>query len=179
MFESFSTEPDRGLPAFLSRHLGSVRDAGLAEEEIHRIALFFISLGVVTGIVGVAIYDSPGSLGTGLVLVVAALTLYLSKSRISALILLGLLLANAWLHVTAPFFWIWVVVALRATQLAFGYQRLPKTRFFKVERKNGSLRPLGPPTNPSRMSPLWSALAEHSDRRWRPGLGDLDVFPGS
>ncbi|HEV7507068.1 MAG TPA: hypothetical protein VGS07_19420 [Thermoanaerobaculia bacterium] len=124
MFESLEAERNSGLTGFLVRHLGPARDANLAEEEIHRIALFFISLGIVTGIVGVAIYDNPGSLATGLVLGVAALALYLSKSRTSALILFGLLLANALLLLTAPFFWIWVAVAIRAAQLAFGYQRL-------------------------------------------------------
>ena len=42
-----------------------------------------------------------------------------------ALILLALLLANALLlHSRAPFSWVWVALAARATQLAFGYQRL-------------------------------------------------------
>jgi hypothetical protein len=127
VFEDFE-ESDGGLPGFFARHLGPARNANLAAEEIHRIALFFISLGIITGIVGVTIYDNPGSLGIGLVLAVAALALYLSKSRISALILLGFLLANALLHLTAPFFWLWAAVALRAAQLAFGYQRLRPSR---------------------------------------------------
>lgn len=126
MFESF--EPDRkpGLAGFLARCLGPVRDAGLAVGEIHRIALFFISLGLVTGIVGVTIYHDKGSLTTGSVLCVAALALYLTKGRISALILVGLLLANALLSMRSPFFWLWAAVAVRAAQVAFGYQRLRK-----------------------------------------------------
>lgn len=42
----------------------------------------------------------------------------------AALILLGLVLANALLHLRAPFSWVWVVLAARATQLTFVYQRL-------------------------------------------------------
>ena len=94
---------------------------GLAE--IQKIALFFLSLAVVSAIVGVAVYGNTGSLATGSVLGIAALALYLSRSRTAALILLALVLFNAWLHLRAPFSWLWVILAARAAQLAFGYRR--------------------------------------------------------
>jgi hypothetical protein len=129
MFESFEeTERPRGFRGFLARHAGPVRDADLAEEGIHRIGIFFMSLAAVSGIVGLAVYGNTGSLAVGLVLGLAALALYWSRSRTSALILLVLVLANALLHPRAPFSWIWVVFVARATQLTFGYQRLRKTR---------------------------------------------------
>jgi hypothetical protein len=91
--------------------------------ELQKIALFFLSLAAVSAIVGVAVYGNTGSLVTGSVLAAAALALYLSRSRPAALILLALLLANAWLHLRSPFSWLWVILAARATQLAFRYQR--------------------------------------------------------
>ena len=95
---------------------------GLAE--IQKIALFFLSLAAVSAIVGVAVYGNTGSLVTGSVLAAAALALYLSRSRTAALILLALLLFNAWLHPRSPFSWLWVILAARAVQLAFRYGRL-------------------------------------------------------
>jgi hypothetical protein len=125
MFESFEeTERSRGLKGVLVRHLGPVRDAGRAEEGIHRVALFFLSLAIISAIVGVAVYGNTGSLATGSILGIAALALYLSRSRTAALILLALLVFNAWLHLRSPFSWLWVLLAARAAQLAFGYQRL-------------------------------------------------------
>ncbi|MEO6193442.1 MAG: hypothetical protein ABIS20_10550 [Thermoanaerobaculia bacterium] len=120
MFESFEeTERSRGLKGFL----GPVRHAGRAEEGIRRIALFFLSLAAVSATVGVAVYGNTGSLVTGSVLGVAALALYLSRTRTAALILLALVLANALLHLRAPFSWLWVALAARAAQLAFSHRR--------------------------------------------------------
>jgi len=125
MFDGFeATERSRGLKGFLARHLGPVRHADLAEEGIQRIGLFFLSLAAVSAIVGVAVYGNTGSLVTGSVLGIAALALYLSRSRTAALLLLALVLFNAWLHLRAPFSWLWVILAARAAQLAFGYRRL-------------------------------------------------------
>jgi len=125
MFDGFeATERSRG--GFLARHLGPVRRADLAEEGIHRIGLFFLSLAAVSAIVGVAVYGNTGALVTGSVLGIAALALYLSRSRTAALLLLALVLFNAWLHLRAPFSWLWVILAARAAQLAFGYRRLRK-----------------------------------------------------
>lgn len=94
---------------------------GLAE--IQKIALFFLSLAAVSAIVGVAVYGNTGSLVTGSVLGAAALALYLTRSRTAALFLLALVLFNAWLHPRALFSWLWVLLAARAVQLAFGYRR--------------------------------------------------------
>lgn len=129
MFEDFEkAERQRGLEGFLDRHVRPPRDAARAEEVIQRIGIFFLSLAVVSGIVGLTVYRNPGSLGTGLVLGLAALALYWSRSRTAALILLGLVLGNALLHLRAPFSWLWVVLAAKATQAAFVYQRLRKAR---------------------------------------------------
>jgi hypothetical protein len=128
MFESFEeAERDRGIKSFLARWVGPVQRVEAAETGIQRIALFFLSLlslAVVSGIVGPAVYRNPESLKTALVLGSMALALYWSRSRIVASVLLGLLLANALLHLRAPFSWVWVLLALRAVQLTFGYQRL-------------------------------------------------------
>ena len=106
MFESFEeAERNRGLKGFLVRLVGPVRRADEAETGIRRIAIFFVSLAVVSGIVGPAVYDNPQSLQIAFVLGSAAVALYLSRSRTAALILLGLLLANALLHLRAPFSW--------------------------------------------------------------------------
>src|SRR4051794_35628894 len=119
MFESFeATERDRGPKGFLVRQLGPFRRADLAEEGIHRIALFFLSLAAVSAIGGVAVYGNTGSLVPGSILGIAAFALYLSRSRTAALILLALLLANALLPLRSPFAWLWVVLAARAAQLA-------------------------------------------------------------
>jgi hypothetical protein len=125
VFESFKeAERQRGLRGFLDRHVRPPRDAAQAEEGLRRIGIFFLSLAAVSAILGLTLYRNTGSLGTGLVLGLAALALYWSRSRTAALILLGLVLANALLHLRAPFSWIWVILAARATQVAFVYQRL-------------------------------------------------------
>lgn len=125
MFEDFEkAERQSGLQGFLDRHVKPPRDAARAEEAIQRIGVFFLSLAAVSGIAGPAVYGNTGSLWTGLVLGVAALALYWSRSRTAALILLGLVLGNALLHPRAPFSWLWVVLAARATQAAFAYRRL-------------------------------------------------------
>ena len=125
MFESFEeTERSHGLKGFLVRHLGPVRDGRRAEEGLQRIALFFLSLAAVSAIVGIAVYGNTGSLVTGGILAAAALALYLSRGRTAAMGLLALLAFNAWLHPRSPFSWLWVLLAARAAQLAFGYQRL-------------------------------------------------------
>jgi hypothetical protein len=127
MFESFEeAERRRGLQGFLDRHVKPPCDAARAEEAIQRIGIVFLSLAGVSGIIGLTVYRNPGSLGTGLVLGLAALALYWSRSRTAALILLGLVLANALLHLRAPFSWVWVALAVRAVQVAFVYQRLRK-----------------------------------------------------
>ncbi len=124
MFESFEeAERNRGLKGFLVRLVGPVRGAETAETGIRQIAIFFVSLAVVSGIVGPAVYDNPQSLQIAFVLGSAAVALYLSRSRTAALILLALLLANALLHPRAPFSWVWVLLAGRAVQLTFGLRR--------------------------------------------------------
>jgi hypothetical protein len=129
MFESFEeVERQRGLKGFLDRHVRPPRDAVRAEEAIQRIAIFFLSLAAASGIIGSTVYGNRGSLITGLVLGLSALALYWSRSRTAALILLGLVLSYALLHIRAPFSWVWVLLAARATQLAFVYQRLRKAR---------------------------------------------------
>ena len=129
MFEYFEkAERQSGLQGFLDRHVRPPRDAARAEEAIQRIGIFFLSLAAVSGIAGPAVYGNTGSLWTGLVLGMAALALYWSRSRTAALILLGLLLGNTFLHLRAPFSWLWVVLAARATQAAFVYRQLRGSR---------------------------------------------------
>ena len=124
MFEDFEN-PERqgGFKGFLDRHVRPPRDTARAEEVVQRLGVFFLSLAVVSGLVGPAVYGNPGSLWTGLALGLTALALYWSRSRTAALILLGLVLGNAFLHPRAPFSWLWVVLAARATQAAFSYRR--------------------------------------------------------
>lgn len=125
MFEGFEEAGRRrGLQGFLDRYVRPPHTAAQAEGALQRIALFFLSLAVISGIVGSTVYANPGSLWTGLALGVPALALYWTRSRTVALILLALVLVNALLHLRAPFFWVWVGLATRVTQLAFAYQRL-------------------------------------------------------
>lgn len=127
MFESFQeAERGRGLKGFFDRHVKTPRDAARAEEAIQNIGIFFLSLVAVTGIIGPAVYGNTGSLITGLVLGLAALALWWSRSRTAGLILLGLVLVNALLHPRGLFFWVWVALAARAAQLTFVYRRLRK-----------------------------------------------------
>jgi hypothetical protein len=127
VFESFKeAERQRGLRGFLDRNVRPPRDAAQAEEGLQRIGIFFLSIAAVSASLGLTVYRNTGSLGTGLVLGLAALALYWSRSRTAALILLGLVLANALLRLRAPFSWVWVALAARATQLTFVYQRLRK-----------------------------------------------------
>ena len=129
MFESFKeAERQRGLKGFFDRHVRSPRNAARAEETIQHIGIFFLSLAAVSAILGLTVYGNTGSLGTGLVLGLAALALYWSRSRTAALILLSLVLANALLHPGGLFSWVWVVLAARATRVAFVYQGLRKAR---------------------------------------------------
>lgn len=81
MFESFEeTERGSGIKGFLSRYAGPVRDTRLAEEQIQRIGIFFMSLAAASAILGPAIYGNTGSIGTGLVLGLAALALTWSRA---------------------------------------------------------------------------------------------------
>lgn len=129
MFESFEdAERQRGVKGFLDRHVRPPRDAARAEEAIQRIGIFFLSLAAASGIIGPAVYGNTGALGIGLILGLAALALYWSRSRTAALILLGLVLANALLHPRSLFSWVWVLLAARAAQLTFVYRRLRRDK---------------------------------------------------
>ena len=129
MFESYQeAERNRGFKGFIARHFGPVIYADVAEEGIRQIGIVFMCLAAFSGIVGVAVYGNVWALMAGLILGAAAFALYLSKSRTSAVILLVLALANALLALPALLPWVWVLFAVRATQLTFGYHRLRKTR---------------------------------------------------
>lgn len=129
MFESYQeAERNRGFKGFIARHFGPVIYADVAEEGIRQIGIVFMSLAVFSGIVSLRVYENLWPLVAGLVLAMAALVLYLTKSRTSAVILLVLSLMNALLSLPAIVPWIWVLFAVRATQLTFGYHRLRKTR---------------------------------------------------
>ena len=135
MFESYQeAERNSGFKGFIARHFGPVIYADVAEEGIRQIGVVFMVLAVFSGLVGLRVYGSFWSLGTGLVLAAVAFALYLSKSRTAAVILLVLAFINALLSLPAlpgwsgllP--WVWVLFGVRATQLTFGYHRLRKTR---------------------------------------------------
>lgn len=129
MFESYQeAERNSGFKGFVARHFGPVIYADVAEEGIRQIGIVFMCLAALSGFVGLVAYGSVWSLGAGLVLGGAAFALYLSKSRVSAVILLVLALINAVLSLPALIPWVWVLFAVRATQLTFGYHRLRKTR---------------------------------------------------
>ncbi len=129
MFESYQeSERNSGFKGFVARHFGPVIYADTAEEGIRQIGIVFMCLAAFSGIVGAAVYGNVWSLGAGLVLAAVAFALYLSKSRTAAVILLVLSLINALLVLPALLPWVWVLFAVRATQLTFGYHRLRKTR---------------------------------------------------
>lgn len=129
MFESYEeAERNRGFKGFIARHFGPVIYADVAEDGIRQIGIVFMSLAAFSGIVGLVVYGNAWSLVAGFILGAAAFALYLSKSRTSAVILLVLALTNALLALPAILPWVWVLFAVRATQLTFGYHRLRKTR---------------------------------------------------
>ena len=129
MFESYQeAERNRGFKGFMARHFGPVVYADTAEEGIRQIGIVFMVLAALSGLIGPMAYGSVWSLGAGLVLAAAAFALYLSKSRITAVILLLLALINAVFSLPALLPWVWVLFTARATQLTFGYHRLRKTR---------------------------------------------------
>ena len=129
MFESYQeAERNSGFKGFIARHFGPVIYADVAEDGIRQIGVVFMVLAVFSGIVSLRIYGNFWSLGDGLILAAVALALYLSKSRTSAVVLLVLSLTNALLSLPALLPWVWVLFAVRAIQLTFGYHRLRKTR---------------------------------------------------
>jgi hypothetical protein len=129
MFESYQeAERNSGFKGFIARHFGPVIYADVAEEGIRQIGIVFMVLAVFSGIVSLRVSGNAWSLGAGLVLAAVALVLYFTKSRTTAVILLVLSLTNALLVLPALIPWIWVLFAVRATQLTFGYHRLRKTR---------------------------------------------------
>jgi hypothetical protein len=129
MFESYQeAERNSGFKGFMARHFGPVIYADVAEEGIRQIGIVFMVLAVFSGIVSLRISGSFWSLGAGLVLAAVALVLYFTRSRTSAVILFVLSLANALLSLPALLPWVWVLFAVRAIQLTFGYHRLRKTR---------------------------------------------------
>jgi len=129
MFESYEeAERNRGLKGFLARHFGPVVYADMAEEGIRQIGIVFMVLASLSAFLGVNRSGSLWALVSGIILAAVAFVLYLTRSRSAALVLLGFSLLNALFLLPAPFPWVWVAFAARATQLTFGYHRLRKMR---------------------------------------------------
>ncbi|HEY4591034.1 MAG TPA: hypothetical protein VIJ61_01420 [Thermoanaerobaculia bacterium] len=129
MFESYEeAERNRGLKGFLARHFGPVVHLDLAEEGIRQIGIVFMVLAALSGIVGVVMYQNAVPLVSGLILAAVAFMLYLTRSRVAAVLLMALSLLNALLLFPAALPWVWVLFSARAIQLTFGYRRLLKLR---------------------------------------------------
>src|SRR5947208_1897482 len=132
MFESYEeAERNRGLKGFLARHFGPVVHLDLAEEGIRQIGIVFIVLPGLLGIVDVMVFRNAVPLVCGLILAAIGLMLYLTRSRVAAVLLMVISLLSALLPFPAIFPWVyWVLVffSARAVQLTFGYRRLLKLR---------------------------------------------------
>ncbi|HEY4573201.1 MAG TPA: hypothetical protein VIJ26_04540 [Thermoanaerobaculia bacterium] len=129
MFESYEeAERNRGLKGFLARHFGPVVHLDLAEEGIRQIGIVFMVLAALSGVVGVVMYQNAVPLVSGLILAAVAFMLYLTRSRVAAVLLMALSLLNALLLFPAALPWVWVLFSARAIQLTFGYRRLLKLR---------------------------------------------------
>lgn len=129
MFEGYvESEKNTGFKGFVHRHFGPVIHADVAEEGLREIGLVFIVLYLLSGMFGWASTENNWILAEALVMAVAALLLYLTKSRIAAVFLLVLTSLNAILALPRLLPWIWVAFAIRATQLAFAYRRLLKVK---------------------------------------------------
>jgi hypothetical protein len=127
MFESYvESESNTGFKGFVRRHFGPVVHADIAEEGLREIGLVFIVLYLLSGVFGFASTQNLWILGEAFVMAVAALLLYLTKSRVAAVFLLVLTSLNAALALPRLLPLIWVAFAIRATQLAFAYRRLRK-----------------------------------------------------
>jgi hypothetical protein len=129
MFESFeAAEKNRGVKGLLARHFGPVVYLDLAEEGIREIGIVFMVLAALSAVVGLVVNHNPVSLAAGLILALAALMLYLTRSRAAAVFLLVLSTFNALPALPAFLPWVWVAFSARAIQLTFGYHRLKKER---------------------------------------------------
>ncbi|HEY2291921.1 MAG TPA: hypothetical protein VGM86_14565 [Thermoanaerobaculia bacterium] len=129
MFESFEeAERNRGLKGFLARHFGPVVHLDVAEEGIRQIGIVFMVLAALSGILGLVMLQNAVPLVSGLILAAVAFMLYLTRSRVAAVLLMAISLLNALLLFPAVGPWIWVLFSARAIQLTFGYRRLLKLR---------------------------------------------------
>lgn len=97
----------------------------MAEEGIREIGLTFMVLAGISAFVGMS-RRGAAALIDGLILAALAFTLYLTKSRIAAVILLAVAVLNANLFFPRFIPFVWRAFALRATQLTFGYHRLKR-----------------------------------------------------
>jgi len=115
-----------GLGGFVARHFGPVVDVDLAREGIRDVALLLMCLAGLSATLGWYRWG-PSALVTAVVLGVPAVILRLTPSRGAAIALLALTATSAILSLPRVFPWVWVLFALRGTQLTFGYHRLRKS----------------------------------------------------
>lgn len=127
MFETGSDlKKSEGLGGFVARHFGPVVDVDLAREGIRDVALVLMCLAGLSATLGWYMWG-PSALVTAVILGVPAVILRLTPSRGAAIVLLALTVTSAILSFPRALPWVWVLFALRGTQLTFGYHRLRKS----------------------------------------------------
>ena len=126
MFETGAElKKSEGIGGFVARHFGPVVDIDLAREGTRDVALVLMCVAGLSGTLGWYLFG-PGALLTAVILGVPAVILRLTPSRAAAIVLLVLTAASAILSLPRVLPWVWVLFALRGTQLTFGYHRLRK-----------------------------------------------------
>jgi formate hydrogenlyase subunit 4 len=115
---------NEGLKGILTRHFGPVVDRDVARDGIHTIAHVFLVLACIAALR--TYFAGPLSLIDALGLGIPALFLRFRQSRVAAIVLLVFTAFNAALAFPQLLPWLWVLFALRAVQVTFGYHRLQK-----------------------------------------------------
>jgi hypothetical protein len=114
-----------GLKGIFTRHFGPVVDRDVARDGIHTIAHVFLVLACLAATLGTYVYGLTTMLGA-LALGIPALILRFRRSRVAAIVLVAFTALNAALAFPQLLSWLWVLFALRAVQVTFGYHRLQK-----------------------------------------------------
>jgi hypothetical protein len=115
---------NEGIRGILYRHFGPVIDLDQARDGIRSVANVLLGLAGLTALVGTFLIG-PRALVIAVVFAIPSAILRFKPSRVAAIVLLLLTATNAILSLqVTP--WLWVLFAIRGTQLTFAYHRLQK-----------------------------------------------------
>lgn len=126
MFETGAElSKSESLRGFVARHFGPVVYLDSAREGTRDVALVLMCLAGLSGTLGWYL-SGPSALLSAVIFGAPAVILRFTPSRAAAIVLLALTTVGAILSLPRVFPWLWVLFALRGTQLTFGYHRLRK-----------------------------------------------------